>query len=200
MPRGIAKGKKRLTEEERKAKDKARRQTTEYKAKAKARKQTPEYKLKAKAAAKKYNARADIKIISRLRAQTPAEIKRRRERGQIPENKVKFGKYRKELRLTVMNRYSKLLSNTDVPCCNCCGINSHVDFLAIDHIRGREDMGSEPELVKLGYSSKLVGTNLQKWIVDNNFPDGFQVLCQNCNFAKGMKKNNNKCPMENKPH
>ena len=70
------------------------------------------------------------------------------------------------------------------------------DFLAIDHIAGRTQMDSEPKLVKLGYSSKLEGSSLQKWIIKNNFPEGFQILCQNCNFSKGKKKNNNKCVHE----
>jgi hypothetical protein len=54
----------------------------------------------------------------------------------------------------------------------------------------------EPELVKLGYSSKLVASSLYVWIRDSKFPEGFQVLCTNCNFAKGMKKNKNTCPHE----
>ena len=57
-------------------------------------------------------------------------------------------------------------------------------------------MDLEPELKKLKYSSKLRAQNLHRWIILNNFPDGFQILCTNCNFAKGMKKNNNKCPHE----
>jgi len=57
-------------------------------------------------------------------------------------------------------------------------------------------MNYEPELVKLGYSSKLLGSALYRWIRDSGFPDGFQVLCNNCNYAKGMKKNKNKCPHE----
>ena len=61
-------------------------------------------------------------------------------------------------------------------------------------------MESEYELKKLGYSSKLVGRMLFKFLIDNNCPDGFQILCINCNFAKGMIKNNNKCPLEGKPH
>ena len=63
-----------------------------------------------------------------------------------------------------------------------------------------EQMDSEPELKKLGYSSKLIGRDLVDWIITNNFPKGFQVLCDNCNFSKGMKKNNNECPMKGKPH
>ena len=46
-------------------------------------------------------------------------------------------------------------------------------------------MDSESKLVKLGYSSSKRGSTLHKWIKDNNFPDGFQILCHNCNQAKG---------------
>jgi len=96
----------------------------------------------------------------------------------------------------ILHHYSKILSNSDVPCCNCCGENFHIDFLAIDHIAGKRQMGSEPELKKLEYSSKLDAHLLWNWLVKNNFPYGFQVLCINCNFAKGMTKNNNTCPHE----
>ena len=98
--------------------------------------------------------------------------------------------------LKILKHYSKLLSNSNTPCCNCCGENFHIDFLDVDHIVGKRQIDSEPELVKIGYSSKLEGIMLQSWIVRNNFPDGFQILCTNCNTAKGMKKNNNKCPHE----
>jgi hypothetical protein len=71
-----------------------------------------------------------------------------------------------------------------------------MDFLALDHIAGRRQMDSEPELIKLGYSSKLESHALVNWIIRNNFPEGFQILCHNCNTAKGMKKNDNICPHE----
>ena len=62
-------------------------------------------------------------------------------------------------------------------------------------------MSFEQELVKLNYSSEITGGNdLIKWLVDNNFPEGFQILCHSCNFAKGMPRNNNECPMKGKPH
>ena len=106
--------------------------------------------------------------------------------------------YRDSIRFNVLATYSKLLSNSDVPCCNCCKLNTHLDFLAIDHIAGKKEMDSEPELIKLGYSSELKSTTLLKFIIKNNFPKGFQILCTCCNFAKGMEKNNNKCPHEMK--
>ena len=113
-----------------------------------------------------------------------------------PENLATAKGKREEKRLKVLKHYSKRLSNSNIPCCNCCGENFHVDFLAIDHIRGSKQMDLEPELKKLKYTSKLRNQNLHRWIMKNNFPNGFQILCTNCNFAKGMKKNNNKCPHE----
>ena len=103
----------------------------------------------------------------------------------------------KENRLKVLQYYSKRLSKSNVPCCNCCGLNSHIEFLTIDHIAGRQEMDSEPELKKLKYMSKLSGTALVIWIIKNNFPKGFQILCHNCNQTKGYY---GQCPLENKPH
>jgi len=103
----------------------------------------------------------------------------------------------KENRLKVLQYYSKHLSHSDVPCCNCCGLNSHIEFLTIDHIAGRQEMDSEYNLKKLKYTPKLSGTALVIWITKNNFPKGFQILCHNCNQTKGYY---GKCPLENKPH
>ena len=103
----------------------------------------------------------------------------------------------KENRLKVLQYYSKNLSHSDVPCCNCCGLNSHIEFLTIDHIAGRREMDSEHNLKKLKYTPKLSGTALVIWIIKNNFPKGFQILCHNCNQTKGYY---GKCPLENKPH
>ena len=103
----------------------------------------------------------------------------------------------KENRLKVLQYYSKNLSHSDVPCCNCCGLNSHIEFLTIDHIAGRREMDSEHNLKNLKYTPKLSGTALVIWIIKNNFPKGFQILCHNCNQTKGYY---GKCPLENKPH
>jgi len=59
-------------------------------------------------------------------------------------------------------------------------------------------MDSIPELTKIGYSSEL--EHLNKWIIKNDFPKYFQILCHNCNAAKAYPRNKGKCPMENKPH
>jgi len=159
-------------------KAKKKEYTKEYKVR-------PEVKAKASKYAKEYNARPEIK-------KRDTEIRNR------PENLTSAKNERDDRRLKILQHYSKRHSNSDIPCCRCCGENFHVDFLEIDHITGKKQMDLEPELVILGYSSQLRNQNLHRWIIKNNFPEGFQILCTNCNFAKGMKKNNNQCPHEMK--
>ena len=206
-----------LTDEERKAKEKARRQTPEYKAKKKEYQSRPEIKVKSearrkspqsKAKQKEYQSRPEIKVKAKERSRKP-EYKETRQKynlrpeskskkkeiSQRPENKKLRNEYTSKLRLELLKHYSKLLSKSDIPCCNCCGENTYIEFLALDHIKGRKQMDLEPELVKLGYSSKLVSSQLIAWIIKNNFPEGFQILCHNCNNAKGFY---GKCPHEMK--
>jgi hypothetical protein len=144
-----------------------------------------ERRSRKKAADRKYNLKPERKL-------------KQKARNKKPERKAYAKNYRDSSRLVILQHYSKVLSNSSIPCCRCCGLNSHVHFLDIDHIKGKKQMDSEPELVRIGYSSKLHDLRLHRWIISNGFPDGFQILCKNCNFAKGMEKNNNKCPHEMK--
>ena len=59
--------------------------------------------------------------------------------------------------------------------CACCG-ESRFEFLAIDHING----GGDKHRLEVGRGSLMVA-----WIIRQGFPDGFQLLCHNCNQAKG---------------
>jgi hypothetical protein len=66
--------------------------------------------------------------------------------------------------------------------CVCCG-ELEKAFLSIDHINNdgaehRKNMSS--------------GSNTYRWLRDNNFPNGFQVLCMNCQWGK--KNCNGVCP------
>ena len=119
-----------------------------------------------------------------------------------PETIAKRKDDREISRLKVLQYYSKVHSNSDVLCCRCCGLNSHTVFLSIDHILGSKQMDSIIEVLILGYSSKMQSRNLTNWIIANNYlkdlqTEYFQVLCHNCNLAKGVF---GKCPLENKPH
>jgi hypothetical protein len=181
-----------------KAKQKAHKQTPEYKAKRKAHDSRPEEKAKKKAYNATYRKRPEVKAYEKSRGLDPKRKAYQKKLHSRPDLRKRYAKTKKNIRMQVLQTYSKRLSNSDVPCCNCCNKNSHSDFLAIDHIAGRKQMDSEPELVKIGYSSKLLNHQLIKWIIENNFPSGFQILCVNCNLAKGMTKNNNQCPHESK--
>lgn len=95
------------------------------------------------------------------------------------KNKVRILKRYKELRdflkLEVFSYYSN-----GKPKCACCGIYE-IKFLSIDHIH---DDGAE-------HRKKVPMSQLYRWLKRNNWPNGFQVLCMNCNFAKGHF---GKCP------
>jgi len=59
--------------------------------------------------------------------------------------------------------------------CNNCG-ESDIDVLQIDHING----GGNQQRKALG----LRGGRLYLWMIQNGYPDGYQVLCANCNMRK----------------
>lgn len=87
----------------------------------------------------------------------------------------KANEYNKRIRFLVLQHYSTL-----IPFCNCCG-EKELKFLSIDHING----GGNQHRKKLGYKDGK-GGNIYHWLNRNNFPEGFQVLCHNCNMAKGF--------------
>jgi len=64
------------------------------------------------------------------------------------------------------------------PECACCG-EGGVVFLALDHIDGGGNTHRKEIKSKGGHTFYL-------WIVNNNFPKGFRVLCHNCNMAIGI--------------
>jgi hypothetical protein len=73
-------------------------------------------------------------------------------------------------KITVLLYYS----NNDIKCA-CCGEKT-IEFMTLNHINGG---GSK-------HRRELKKYNIYDWLIRNNFPDGFNVLCMNCNFALGM--------------
>jgi hypothetical protein len=69
--------------------------------------------------------------------------------------------------------------------CACCG-ESEPFFLSIDHI---DNNGSE---MRNSGEHGRGGTTFYQYLRKNNFPDGFQVLCMNCNIGK--HRNGGVCP------
>jgi hypothetical protein len=91
--------------------------------------------------------------------------------------KARSAKYVRKMRQEVLSIYGKV--------CACCG-ESHWRFLTIDHIDGS---GSEHRRA-IGVK-RSSGFQFYLWLKRNNWPSGYQVLCWNCNIAKGKGK---ECP------
>ena len=78
--------------------------------------------------------------------------------------------YWKNQRLHVLLHYS----NGTLQCA-CCG-ETEYKFMSLDHIHGHGN--TQRRQLKTNY--------LLSWLIKNSFPEGYQVLCHNCNLAKGF--------------
>lgn len=68
--------------------------------------------------------------------------------------------------------------------CACCG-ETEKSFLSIDHIYNDGAKHKRENNLK-------TGEQMYRWLKRNNFPDGFQILCMNCQWGK--RNNNGICP------
>lgn len=75
----------------------------------------------------------------------------------------------KEKRLILRKLVLKYYGNK----CECCG-EDKFEFLALDHINGGG-----------GKHRKEIGGDITLWLIRHNFPEGFRILCHNCNQALG---------------
>jgi len=88
------------------------------------------------------------------------------------ECKIRAQRNRRKTKLDVLSHYVDGALK-----CKCCG-ETEIKFMTLDHIEGE----GTKHLREIGGG----GTKLYLWIIRNNFPKGFQVLCFNCNCAKGF--------------
>lgn len=95
-----------------------------------------------------------------------AERQRERTREYTLEMATKRKAKRVALRQEVLEHYGNK--------CVCCNETEPM-FLNIDHING----GGTAHRRQLHIDS------IYKWLKRNSYPDGFQILCANCNGAKG---------------
>jgi hypothetical protein len=76
-------------------------------------------------------------------------------------------------------RYRSLVLENYGGKCACCGESEPV-FLAVDHVNN--DGAEHRRELGLGRST----TRWLKWLIDHDYPDEFQLLCHNCNYAKSQ--------------
>ncbi len=75
--------------------------------------------------------------------------------------------------------------------CVCCN-EKQFEFLSIDHKNGQGAEQRRAFFARTG--QQMVGCVFYRWIIKQGFPDDLQILCMNCNSAKGWY---GKCPHEN---
>lgn len=86
------------------------------------------------------------------------------------KNRAYQRKYRLKLKSETFERYGGEI-------CACCS-ETGIQFLTLDHIDGdgaahRKSIGSSG------------GREFYQWLKTNGYPPGYQVLCWNCNSARG---------------
>lgn len=87
---------------------------------------------------------------------------------------------RQRLKLAVFSAYGGAQ-------CACCK-ETHLEFLTIDHINGDGAEHRRTLATERGWTSGARGMTGQRfyfWLQQNNYPEGFRVLCLNCNFSLG---------------
>lgn len=100
------------------------------------------------------------------------EAGRRRREDNKEERRERQRQYREGIRQKVLAYYSP----SSPPCCACCGTR---EDLTIDHING----GGNEHRKEIGVAF------FPAWLVKENFPPGYQVLCRKCNTSKGDSEN-----------
>ena len=101
-----------------------------------------------------------------------AEKRLKKEMSVSAQTKEKI----KKVGQVIINHYSNGTMQ-----CACCG-EKQIKFLTIDHINGGGNK----------HRREINSPNLYRWLIKNNFPQGFRVLCYNCNC--GRVRNEGICP------
>ena len=80
----------------------------------------------------------------------------------------------RQLKVDVMTHYGK----GECACVICS--ENRLDCLSIDHIEGGGNKHRKTTLRSTG--------SFYKWLKTNDYPEGYQTLCMNCQFAKRFER------------
>jgi hypothetical protein len=109
--------------------------------------------------------------------------KNRAYRSQRRDKEREQSRLRRSLQLIrVINHYSNGKNE-----CACCKIKNS---LTIDHINGGGLKHKKDNAISQG--------GFYAWLIKNQFPDGFQVLCFDCNQSKSVGRI--RCQIDHKNH
>lgn len=97
--------------------------------------------------------------------------------AKTARNFVRNGdRYLEQNRRSRLNRKKRIFAAYGNKCA-CCG-EHRFEFLTIDHINGG---GNKHRKEVTGH-----GTHFHIWLEKNGYPEGFRVLCANCNTSMGF--------------
>ena len=96
-------------------------------------------------------------------------------------HRVTGAKHRARIKREVFEHYGNR--------CVCCR-ESRFEFLGIDHIAGGGNKHRADMKMTAGHGTYM-------WLRKNKFPEGFRLLCHNCNQSLGFYGH---CPHENEKH
>lgn len=127
-----------------------------------------------------------IKYRNEYRADHPEYFKEYRKK-YYAEHKEELNQYAKRERIRIQFEVFSHYCN-GIPYCQCpyCE-ETNIQFLTIDHI---DNKGNEQRRK----TNCGTGAIMYRWLRDNAYPEGYQVLCFNCN--SGKFRNSGICPHE----
>lgn len=89
----------------------------------------------------------------------------------IQKRRLRDRERNKRIKRQVIEHYGSI--------CACCG-ESHIEFLAIDHIHGNGNISRRNN--SKGGSG---GVPYYQKLIREEYPEGYRVLCHNCNMSYG---------------
>jgi hypothetical protein len=93
-------------------------------------------------------------------------------------------KSKNKLKTEIFSHYC----NGDIKCRMC--EETELGVLTVDHINGN----GTKHRIEIGLGRRGGGYGMYQWLKKNNYPDGFQILCFNCQFRKRMTEMKPKNP------
>ncbi len=102
-------------------------------------------------------------------------------REYIKKNRGKAAKWSREATKRRKLKVFKAYGGTKCVLCN----NDDLDVLTIDHI----NCGGTKHREEIAGKRKYDGQAIYRWLVENDYPDGFRVLCRNCNWKEHLRLN-----------
>lgn len=116
--------------------------------------------------------RKDGSILYRRNCKACVIVSTMKRDAKTPDIKRSRGReYARRLRWEALMAYSE----NEHPECTCCQ-EDMLEFLTIDHV---DNNGAK-------HRKEVIKTQtFYNWLKSNNWPSGFQILCFNCNLAKG---------------